>query len=300
MQGINVDIFDGLVAAAITVLPTSTFGLADAFPVGGTITGAGERLGLDKRLDHQRTETVPTLEIVRHPAHAQPENPGRQVATLYPGSDQKPTHADHRVQPLRSGGVVPPDPALAVLKAAGGAAEGQSAKPAVVRTHEVPKLTANQRTGAPRMLADHQFVPDSHPFLVLDQNQAKVRHLLCGVRHTRSRCNRIVKTPRTAQARRRPCRRQLEFACLVKGPQGLQATAALRRPPRIDKTELLTHTVGQRRPVRYIPFGEGSANKRKRVRRGKLSFDLVLSYHASTVNCHTVFGQRSFVGKGQC
>ena len=73
-------------------------GLADMDIVGGAVTGAGESIGLDKGLDHQRAVSVASLPVVRQPPTDAREHAGGGVLDLHPGQDQEAGVVDHQMQ----------------------------------------------------------------------------------------------------------------------------------------------------------------------------------------------------------
>ena len=74
-------------------------------------------------------------------------------------------------------GIVPPDPGVAGPQAPRTRREPDAAQPAMRRTHQIPQLRADERTGAARVLVRHQRVPDPALLAGLHQFQGQIPNL---------------------------------------------------------------------------------------------------------------------------
>ena len=91
------------------------------------------------------------------------ERPGHvrgQVATHDAGTHQQPAQPQHPVQVRAPARIVPPHPGVAGPQPPRTRREPDAAQPAMRRTHQIPQLRADERTGPARVLVGHQRVPD--------------------------------------------------------------------------------------------------------------------------------------------
>ena len=95
-----------------------------------------------------------------------------------------------------------------------------------------------------RMFPDHQFVPDAHLALLLDQDQLQCAHIPHLCRHCFRFRHRSGQPPRSRTTLLNFRFGELKPAFGFQVPQGLQATPDLVLPARVLKPELLANHFG--------------------------------------------------------
>ena len=244
------------------ILATATAGLTHPNPVGRA--HARPRLfGLvDERLQQPGAITIPTLAVVAD----RPDDPAQhvrgQVAARNAGAHQQPAQSQHPVQVGAPARVVPPDPGVAGPQPPRRCREPHAAQPAMRRTHQIPQLRADERTGAARVLVRHQRVPDPALLAGLHQHQGQTPNLVDRARHVHCRRHRMREHPRPAPtAASGLTRRQRDVACRLQVGQRPAAARALPPAPPIAEIERFTDAVGdlpeaadalRHRPVQHV------------------------------------------------
>src|SRR2546425_9226668 len=91
MQGIKVNVLErGLMPGSVgAVLASSSFGLADASPIGGSVSGAGKTVGLHKALQQINGMAILGLPITPDAVGNPAQNITGQVRHPRPRNDQK-------------------------------------------------------------------------------------------------------------------------------------------------------------------------------------------------------------------
>ena len=100
------------------------------------------------------------LPVVRQPARRQRQGLGRQVADAHPRQDQEAGVADHPVQALAPGRLVPADEVVAARQRPGRVGEQQAAQPAPAAIDDgVTQMRTDRAAVAQVMVPVDQFVP---------------------------------------------------------------------------------------------------------------------------------------------
>src|SRR5580704_3849043 len=171
LQRIHINVLDGFLPLAETILPAPPFRPSYQNPVGGPIAGAGKPGRVEEALHQPRTVMIAPLEILPHLLQAHAQEPRGQIAALDTGPDQKTAQAHDSVQVRTSLFAIPTNPAIPIGQLQCWCGKTEPTQPAVCGTDQITDLPSDQRPGALRMFPDHQFVPDSHLALLLDQDQ---------------------------------------------------------------------------------------------------------------------------------
>ena len=123
---------------------------------------------------------VAPLEILAHMLQAHAQQPRGQIAALDTGPDQKTAQAHDSVQVRAALFAIPTNPAISISQLQRRCGKTEPAQPAACGADQITNVPSDQRPGSLRMFPDHQFVPDSHLALLLDQDQlqsADIPHL---------------------------------------------------------------------------------------------------------------------------
>ena len=113
------------------------------------------------------------------------------------------------------------------------------------RTHQIPQLRADERTGPARVLVRHQRVPDLALRIGLHQLQGQTHNLADRARHVHRRRQRLRKHPRPApNAASRLTRRQRNVAGRLQVGQRPAAARALPPAPPVAEIERFTDAIG--------------------------------------------------------
>ena len=135
-------------------------GLAQVPPVRRTVAGAVEPGRVDEGLHQHRAVAVARLPVVRQPARRQRQGLGRQVGDAHPRQDQEAGVADHPVQALAPGRLVPADEVVAARQQPGRVGEQQAAQPAGAAIDDgVTQMRTDRAAVAQVMVPVDQFVP---------------------------------------------------------------------------------------------------------------------------------------------
>ena len=180
LQRIHINVLDGFLPLAETILPAPPFSLSHQNPIGCPIAGAGKPGRIEETFHQPRTVMIAPLEILPHLLQAHAQQPRGQIAALDAGPDQKTAQAHDSVQVRASLFAIPTNPAIAVGQLQRRCGKTEPTQPAVCRADQITDLPSHQRPGSLRMFPDHQFVPDAHLTLLLDQDQlqsADIPHL---------------------------------------------------------------------------------------------------------------------------
>ena len=262
LQGVHIHRLARFQRRVRAVPATATAGLTHPNPV--RRAHARPRLfGLvDERLQQPGAIAIQTLAVVADRPHDPAQHVRGQVAAPDAGTHQQPAQAQHPVQVRAPASIVPPDPGVAGPKPPRTRREPDAAQPAMRRTHQIPQLRADERTGAARVLVGHQRVPDLALRAGLHQLQGQTHNRADRARHVHGRRHRVRKHPRPApNAASRLTRRQRDVAGRRQVGQRPVATRALPPAPPVAEIERLTDAVGdlpeaadalRNRPVQHV------------------------------------------------
>ena len=113
------------------------------------------------------------------------------------------------------------------------------------RTHQIPQLHADERTGPARVLIRHQRVPDPPLLVGLHQLQGQTLNLADRARHVHRRRHRVREHTRPAPTTASiATRRQRDVAGRLQVRQRPAAARALPPAPPVAEIERFTHAVG--------------------------------------------------------
>ena len=245
LQGIHIHRLARFRRRVPAVLATATAGLTHPNPVGRA--HARPRLfGLvDERLQQPGAIAIQTLAVVADCPDDPAQHVRGQVATHNAGAHQQPAQSQHPVQVRAPARVVPPDPGVAGPQPPRTRREPDAAQPTMRRTHQIPQLRADERTGAARVLVRHQRVPDLALRVGLNQRQGQTHNLADRARHVHRRRHRVRKHPRPApNAASRLTRRQRDVAGRLQVGQRPAAARALPPAPPVAEIERFTDAIG--------------------------------------------------------
>ncbi len=279
------------------VLPAAARGLAQAPPVGRPQAGAVEGRR-DEGLDQPRREAEARGEVGPEAAQKPAERMRGQIAAAHVRSDQEPGQADHPVQMVPARRRVPADPAVPRRELQGRRRHPCRTEPAVLGPQEIPQLPADQRPGAPRMLAVHQPMPDLVVRRVRDQNQRETPDLADLRRNIPRRRHRRRPAPPDTGSSGSPPGRKPHPAGPLQGPQGRQAGGDLRPPAAVTEAEFGAQPSGKSRAVRNVARFQNPGDMAHRLRPGKLMPDLMLSIHGRHRRGAEIKCPASLVGHG--
>ena len=217
---------------------------------------------VDERFQQPGAIAVQTLAVVADRPGGPAQHVGGQVAARDAGAHQQTAQSQNPVQVGAPARIVPPDPGVAGPQPPRTRREPDAAQPAMHRTHQIPQLRANERTGAARMLVRHQRVPDLALLAGLHQHQGQIPNLGDRARYVHCRRHRMRKHPRPAPtATSGLTRRQRNVACRLQVGQRPAAARALPSAAPIAEIERFTDAVGdlpeaadalRHRPVQHV------------------------------------------------
>ena len=252
LQGVHIHRLARFRHRVRAILATATAGLTHPNPV--RRAHARPRLfGLvDERLQQPGAIAIQTLAVVAD----RPDDPAQhvrgQVATHDAGAHQQPAQPQHPVQVGTPARIVPPDPGVAGPQPPRTRRKTDAAQPAMRRTHQIPQLRADERTGPARVLVRHQRVPDLPLLVGFHQLQGQTHNRADRARHVHRRRQRLREHPRPApNAASRLTRRQRNVAGRLQVGQRPAATRALPPAPPVAEIERFTDAIGDLAEAAY-------------------------------------------------
>ncbi len=235
LQRIHINVLDRFLPLAETILSAPPFRLSHQNPVGGPIAGAEKPGPVEETFHQPRTVMIAPLEILHHTLQTHAQQPRGQIAALDTGPDQKTAQAYDSVQVRASLFAIPTNPAIPI---------GQlPTQPAVCGSDQITDLPPDQRPGSLPMFPDHQFVPDSHLALLLDQDQLQSADIPHFCRHPLWFRHRLGQPSRNRTTLLNFWSGELKPAFGFQFPQALQATSELVLPTRVLKPKLLANNI---------------------------------------------------------